>query len=373
MKYSNTNKPTQLFMTENECFKVNQKFTPKKIMVHSTSANNTKLSRYVGPDDGKLGVNKYNNHWNHFHPGGKDVGPHSYVDKNKDKKCDICGGRRVCVHAFIGKLKDGTVTTYQVLPWDVCGWHAGGSANNSHIGFEICEDDLKDVAYFKAVYQEAVELCAYLCKLYGLTERDIICHSEGHKLGIASNHGDVMHWFPKHGKSMDTFRADVAALLKGASASSENSTETPAKTTKKPDVIYQVYAGGKWWSEITNYNANNSNGYAGVMGKEISGIRVRLSNGKNVTIRSHISGNKKTDWLAPVTNWDQTSEGYSGWKGKPTDCIAMKAEGCTLKYRVHVKGGGWLGWISKSDINDYDNGLAGIYGKPIDAVQICVV
>ena len=63
------------------------------------------------------------------------------------------------------------------------------------------------------VYQEAVELCAYLCKQFGLTEKDIICHSEGYKRGIASNHGDVMHWFPKHGKSMDTFRAAVKELL----------------------------------------------------------------------------------------------------------------------------------------------------------------
>ncbi len=56
----------------------------------------------------------------------------------------------------------------------------------------------------------------YLCKQFNLTEKDIICHSEGYKLGIASNHGDVMHWFPKHGKSMDTFRSDVKAGLSAA-------------------------------------------------------------------------------------------------------------------------------------------------------------
>lgn len=147
----------------------------------------------------------------------------------------------------------------------------------------------------------------------------------------------------------------------------------PAAATTKPDVIYQVYANGKWWGEIKNYNTTNSNGYAGVMGKEISGIRVRLSNGKTVTVMSHISGNAKNNWLSPITKWDDTSNGYSGWKGKPTDCIAMKADGHTLKYRVHVKGDSWLGWISKYDINDYNNGLAGAYGKPIDAVQIMVV
>ena len=32
------------------------------------------------------------------------------------------------------------------------------------------------------------------------------------ELGIASNHSDPSNWFPKHGKSMDTFRADVKTL-----------------------------------------------------------------------------------------------------------------------------------------------------------------
>jgi hypothetical protein len=55
-----------------------------------------------------------------------------------------------------------------------------------------------------------------LCKQYKLdplADGVVICHSEGYKRGIASNHGDVMHWFPKHGKSMDDFRADVKKLL----------------------------------------------------------------------------------------------------------------------------------------------------------------
>lgn len=200
-----------LILTENACYKAGRKITVKGIMVHSTGANNPWLKRYVGPDDGLLGKNRYNNHWNTYHP----------------------GGREVCVHGFIGKLDDGTIATYQTLPWDHRGWHAGGSANNTHIGFEICEDGLSDSTYFKAVYNEAVELCAYLCKQYGLTEKDIICHSEGYKKGIASNHGDVMHWFPRHGKSMDTFRAEVKALLSIEEKEDEVTTEEyPAKLTE---------------------------------------------------------------------------------------------------------------------------------------------
>ena len=200
----------KLIFTENACYKAGRNITVKGIMVHSTGANHPWLKRYVGPDDGLLGKNQYNNHWNTHHP----------------------GGREVCVHGFIGKLKDGTIATYQTLPWDHRGWHAGGSANNTHIGFEICEDGLTDASYFAKVYQEAVELCAYLCKEFNLTEQNIICHSEGYRKGIASNHGDVMHWFPKHGKSMDTFRADVKNLLNAtAEPEAPKDTDEPKEET----------------------------------------------------------------------------------------------------------------------------------------------
>jgi len=200
----------KLILTENECYKVGQKIKPKGIMVHSTGANNPYLRRYIGPDDGLLGENQYNNHWNQLRPGGKQV----------------------CAHAFIGKLKNGTVATYQTLPWDHRGWHAGGDANNSHIGFEICEDNLSDASYFNTVYKEATELCAYLCKLYDLTEKDIIGHYEGYQKKIASNHGDPRHWFSRHGKSMDTFRADVKKLL-----------TAPTPSTTPPQKLYRVQVG----------------------------------------------------------------------------------------------------------------------------------
>lgn len=221
----------KLILTENACYKAGKKIAVKGIMVHSTGANNPTLKRYVGPDDGRLGKNQYNNHWNTYHP----------------------GGREVCVHAFIGKLADGSVATYQTLPWDHRGWHAGGSANNTHIGFEICEDGLTDATYFKKVYAEAVDLCFHLCKEFGLTEKDIICHSEGYKRGVASNHGDVMHWFPKHGKSMDTFRADVAAKLKAASAPTTTGKPTTSTTTT---VTTEIKEGDKveFKAEAETYN-----------------------------------------------------------------------------------------------------------------------
>lgn len=178
-------------LTENDCYKRGIKITPKGVMVHSTGANNPRISRYVQPDDGSLGKNSYENDWNR-------------------------AGLDVCVHAFIGKKADGGVATYQTLPWDRRGWHAGGAANNTHISFEICEDDLTDRAYFEKVYREATELTAYLCAQYRLDPlRDgvVIDHAEGHRRGLASGHSDVSHWFPRFGKTMDDFRRDVSALL----------------------------------------------------------------------------------------------------------------------------------------------------------------
>jgi N-acetylmuramoyl-L-alanine amidase len=208
----------KLILTNNACYKAGRTIIPKGIMVHSTGANNPNLKRYVGPDDGLLGKNQYNNHWNQEKP----------------------GGRQVCVHAFIGKLADGSIATYQTLPWNHRGWHCGsgskGSGNDTHISFEICEDGLTDAAYFNAVYKEAIELCAYLCKEYKLdpmADGVIIGHYEGHKRGIASNHADPGHWFPKFGKSMDTFRTEVKRLL--------TAVETPTPT--EPKKLYRVQVG----------------------------------------------------------------------------------------------------------------------------------
>lgn len=240
----------KLIFTENACYKAGRKIAVKGIMVHSTGANNPWLKRYVGPDDGFLGVNKYGNHWNTYHP----------------------GGREVCVHGFIGKLADGSIATYQVLPWDHRGWHAGGAANNTHIGFEICEDDLTDADYFAKVYQEAVDLCVYLCNEYGLTEQNIICHSEGYKKGIASNHGDVMHWFPKFGKSMDTFRADVKeALAETAVAAPEETVTAPQSPDDREKVIWDFL-----FSKLAN-----AYGAAGVMGNLYAESGLRPNNLQN--------------------------------------------------------------------------------------------
>lgn len=213
--------------TKSDCYKKGKKIKPKAILVHSTGAANTALSRYVQPDDGKLGKNKYNNDWNR-------------------------SGLNTCVHAFVGKLADGSIATYQTLPYDYRSWGCGsgkkGSYNDSHIQFEICEDNGKDKDYFKKVWKESVEFCAYLCKEYNLKPADIVSHAEAYRLGYATNHGDADSYFKKYGKTMNDFRSDVMKEMK--------KNDKPAAATKEYKVkitadILNVRAEANASSKIT--------------------------------------------------------------------------------------------------------------------------
>lgn len=74
---------------------------------------------------------------------------------------------------------------------------------------------------------------------------------------------------------------------------------------------------------------------------------------------------QKHGWLSEVKNL----EDYAGYQNNPITGVAIKVDKGSIKYRVHVKGGKWLGWITQYNINDYINGYAG-NGKPIDAIEI---
>ena len=135
---------------------------------------------------------------------------------------------RACVHAFID-AKSGEIR--QTLPWNFRGWHCGGSANDTHLGVELCETDAiryESGARFTVLdrptaladcersYSAAVELFAFLCVQYALDPLSAICsHREGGKAGVASVHADPEHYWSGLGTpyTMESFRTDVAAAV----------------------------------------------------------------------------------------------------------------------------------------------------------------
>lgn len=209
-------------MTKNPCYTAGRKITVKGLMLHSVGCPQPNASVFI-------------KNWN----------TPSYGT--------------ACVHGFIDG-NDGTV--YQTLPWNHRGWHCAsgpkGSGNNTHIGVEMCEP--ASIRYtggssftcsnlsaartsVKKTYEAAVELFAYLCKLYGLNptaDGVIISHREGHARGIASNHGDPEHLWNGLGMgyTMNTFRKDVKEKMQGG--------------TVKPDETKEMYRVRKSWEDAVS-------------------------------------------------------------------------------------------------------------------------
>ena len=237
-------KLVQSIMTKNPCYTAGRKITVKGLMLHSVGCPQPNASVFI-------------KNWN----------TPSYGT--------------ACVHGFIDG-NDGTV--YQTLPWNHRGWHCAsgpkGSGNNTHIGVEMCEP--ASIRYtggssftcsnlsaartsVKKTYEAAVELFAYLCKLYGLNptaDGVIISHREGHARGIASNHGDPEHLWNGLGMgyTMNTFRKDVKEKMQGGTVKPDETKEMYRVRKSLEDAVSQKGA----FHELENAKkcADANKGYA---------------------------------------------------------------------------------------------------------------
>ena len=192
------------FLTRNRCYQAAKQNTKGGLMLHSVGCPQPSAQVFV-------------NSWN-----------------SADKS--------VCVHAFIDA---NTGDVYQTLPWEYRGWHCesgpNGSGNNTHIGVEMCEpacirytggarftcSNVEEArAAVRRTYESAVQLFAELCerfRLDPLADGVILSHEEGHKRGIASNHGDPVHLWNQlnMGYTMDGFRKAVKAAMGSAAVPAE--------------------------------------------------------------------------------------------------------------------------------------------------------
>ena len=75
---------------------------------------------------------------------------------------------------------------------------------------------------------------------------------------------------------------------------------------------------------------------------------------------------QKHGWLPEVKNL----EDYAGWENSPITGLAIRVDKGSIKYRVHIKGGNWLPYVTGCNINDFNNGFAGDGKNIIDAVEV---
>ena len=191
----------EAFAEKNRCYQIGAPLYPQGIMLHSVGCAQPSAAVFARS-------------FNQYQPGGASV----------------------CVHAFA--QADGTV--YQLLPWEMRGWHCGGAANGTHIGVEMTEP-AADMSYAEAAeqitgtYRAAVELFAQLCTQFGLdplADGVIIGHAEGHRRGVASNHADPEYLWNTYGMgyTMDGFRCDVAAAMAAKNTDTEDENMTRYNT-----------------------------------------------------------------------------------------------------------------------------------------------
>ena len=247
--YDADHPPIQCFMPDSTWYKGSGTFTPKGILWHDTGCDNSWLKRYVQPADNApnrdemiklIGKNAYGNDWEHT---AKQAG----------------------LNCWVGKLADGKVSTVQTGPWTKRPWGCGsgskGSLNDTHIQWEICEDAKKDKAYFADVYEESVQLSAYLCKMFnidpegtitykGIKVPTIICHWDAYSLSMGSGHSDIYDWtamydylgIPK--SSVNINDPYNNAIMKRIRSDIKNAMKEPQPTPAKNG---WVKSGGKWY------------------------------------------------------------------------------------------------------------------------------
>ena len=247
----------------------------------------------------------------------------------------------------------------QGIPLGRNAWHAGdgnGRGNREGIAIEICYSKSGGEKWLKAL-DNAAELTAALLKKYGWGLDKVTKHQDYSGKHCPRRILDEYGW--------NNFLLLVDNYLIGEQQKREPETA--------PQVIYAAHTiGGKWLPDVVDCNDVNADGYAGIVGKSIDGVRAKPTQG-SILYRVHTKGSK--NYLPWVRDLDAREGGYAGIYGRAIDGIQMKLEnlqGYTVRYRVSTVGGGYLPWVT--GCNDVgSDGYAGIYGKPIDKIQIKII
>ena len=126
------------------------------------------------------------------------------------------------------------------------------------------------------------------------------------------------------------------------------------ENTKK-EIYYQSHDSKYQWNPNVSIGSKE---YAGNFGYPIDAVYMD-------SYRIRVHDMVKNEWLP----WVENRNDYAGNYNNAMDGIQIDhGKKKKLKYRAHTKGGTWLSWVS--GYNNTPNGYAGIYGRPIDAIEV---
>jgi hypothetical protein len=253
-------------------------------------------------------------------------------------------------------------------------WGWNGDKNKTYGGAKYASNGVPDISA-----DGMINVCSGVSKDFSNIEIGEVVWMSGH-IGVYIGDGLAVECTPKWGNKVQI--TAVSNICKKAGYNARKWTKhgklpcvTYEKKTDEPiHVKYRAYA-GKWWGEIVDCNDKNSNGYAGVNNRAMTALMAKADKGK-LRYRVHLLKEKRwLNWIEGYNTKDSI-KGYAGNIGQEIDAVQMELtglDGYVVQYRVSaISNTKWYGWCTnKTDATG--DGYAGVFGKPIDCIQVKIV
>lgn len=269
---------------------------------------------------------------------------------------------------------DGRVGMY--VAEDCASWCSSNKANDERaVTIECASATTPPYTLNSSVYATLVILCVDICKRNG-KNRLLWFGDKTKTLNYAPKSNEMVltvhRWFANKSCPGDwlyvrlgSLASEVTKQLGGNAAAPAPSTPSAPSTSTGLVFQYEVRAGGKTYPIVKNLNS-----YAGARGKAITDIAIKVNKG-SVKYRVHVKGGK---WLPYVTgyNWKDANNGYAG-NGKPIDAVQVILSGVSgqvAQYRVSPLNKDYYPWQFNANTGKGQDGYAGAFGKTIDRFQV---
>lgn len=246
-------------------------------------------------------------------------------------------------------------------------WTSGNIKNDSRtITIEVSNSETGgEWPVSDAAYDKLIDLCVDICQRNNIEKLNYTGDLSGnlliHKMFQATS---------CPGPYLEARMSDIASKVNERLGSQENGEQTI-------HVDYQVQLkDGKRWLPVVN----NLTDYAGLEGMEIIGIAIKVSEGY-AQYRVHDADG----WHGMIdtrnTNINDFQKGYAG-NNKPIDALEIyyytpdeivnNTGYKKVVYRVAPVNGEYFDWQYDNETKNSQDGYAGVFGVPIDRVQIVI-
>ena len=256
-------------------------------------------------------------------------------------------------------------------------WHCGDTAgNNNYLSIEVCQS-MGDIDVFKSNEEKALQLAAQKCKQYGIepNQNTIRLHQEVYATLCPHRsveiHGGAlgckMYFINRIRELMGVDKMPKVTYV-GAS----NTVKSVQTGDAGVVFTYGVKSGGRILPFVTNLSD-----FAGIQGIPITDAAIKVNKG-SVKYRVHI---KDGDWLPYVTgcNWNDPINGYAG-NGQIIDAIEVyystpadiinKYGYQKAQYRISPVNGNYYSWQYDNETGNGQDGYAGCFGVAMDRFQL---